>query len=139
MLMDPINLSDLDGLTTKRCARGLGGKNEPAMSPSGNPLRHEYLVVGNDVYSFQAGSNMLLSQGYIDNNENTSNNKCEIVSNDPAFDKAVVDAVNQVGAPIYNVGAYPGTTPWVLGARNCQTWADDVVDMAKEKTKKKSP
>ncbi len=125
MYTDPLGL-------LKLCARGLGDMNNPAMSPSGNPLRHDYLVVGNDVYSFQAGNNMFWSDGYIDNNEKTDNELCETINDDPKFDEAALQAISELGEPKYNVFAYPFTTPHLLGARNCQTWADDVIDRATE-------
>lgn len=129
---NPVNYIDPFGLETLLCSRGLGGPNEPAATPNGSPLRHDYLVVDGDVYSFQAGDNMIWSQGYVDNNEKSSNAFCETVSEDPAFDNAVLDAINEIGAPNYNVAAYPGTIQHVFGARNCQTWADDVVDRASD-------
>ena len=125
MYTDPLGLLN-------RCARGIGDMNNPATSPSGNPLRHDYLVVGNYVYSFQAGDNMLWSDGFIDNNEKTDNGSCESVNDDPKFDKATLKAISEIGAPKYNFYAYPFTTPHMFGARNCQTWADEVIDRATE-------
>jgi len=127
---NPLIYIDPQGLRTLRCARKLGDRNNPAMSPSGNPLRHDYLVADDEVFSFQAGDNMLWSDGQVDRNENKSNEQCKEVSNDPKFDSAVKQAVSEIGAPKYNVYAYPFTTPHKLGARNCQTWVNDVLDKA---------
>ena len=105
------------------------------MEPSGNPLRHDYIVAGGVVYSFQMGSDgpapPLNSAGRIDSNE-TVNEKCVTISEDPEFDRAVHQAAQARGAPRYNVTAYPGTIQHTLGFRNCQTWADDVLNMAQE-------
>jgi RHS repeat-associated protein len=129
---DSVNWIDPEGLRTLRCARKLGNRNNPAVRPSGNPFRHDYLVIGEEVYSFQAGGNLFWSEGFLDNDENLSNDQCEVVSNDPNFDNAVKKAVTEIGAPKYNVYAYPLTIPHFLGARNCQTWTDDVLNQAKK-------
>jgi len=73
------------------------------------------------------------SQGRIDDDELPDNPKCKMVCDDQKFDQYVLDAAKDIGAPNYCVVAYPGTTPWLLGARNCQTWASDVLNMAKRK------
>jgi len=43
---NPLRYIDPLGLWVKRCARGLGNKDKPPMKPSGNPLRHDYLLRG---------------------------------------------------------------------------------------------
>jgi len=129
---NPIAFVDPFGLDTLRCARKLGDPNNPAKKPKGNPLRHDYLVVNDEVFSFQAGDSMLWSDGRIDSNEKTSNEECELISEDPEFDEAVKEAVDGIGAPKYNVWAYRGTTTHMVGARNCQTWADDVLRRAEK-------
>jgi len=134
--LNPVRYSDPLGLWVKRCARGLGDKDKPAKKPSGNPLRHDYISVSGQIVSFQAGdgaSAMLWSQGRIDDNEYPDNPKCEMVCSDDKFDQYVLEAAREIGAPSYCVTAYPMTTPWIYGARNCQTWADDVLILAKEK------
>ncbi len=75
---------------------------------------------------------MIWSQGFIDDDEKQGNNKCEVVSEDPKFDEAVKTAVSEIGAPKYNAWAYPTTTTHFFGARNCQTWIDDVLNRASE-------
>jgi uncharacterized protein RhaS with RHS repeats len=129
---NPLTYTDPYGLETKRCARKLGDKNQPPVFPSGNPLRHDYIVADDEVFSFQAGSNMFWSQGRIDNDEYIDNEMCEVISEDPKFDDAVKKAVDEIGAPNYAVNAYPTTIQHIVGARNCQTWVDDVLDLAKE-------
>ena len=129
---NPIISTDFWGLTTLRCARKLGNKNNPSMSPSGNPLRHDYLAVDGEVFSFQAGDNYIWSDGKVSKDENKSNDQCIVVSDDPKFDDAVKQAVSEVGEPKYNFFAYPYTTPYILGARNCQSWVDDILDKARK-------
>ena len=106
------------------------------MEPSGNPLRHDYISVSGQVLSFQAGDGidgMIWSQGRVDHNEYPDNPKCTMVCEDDKFDQYVLEAEREIGAPNYCLLANPGTIPWYLGARNCQTWADDVLRMAKQK------
>ena len=134
-LNSPTRHSDPLGLWVKKCARKLGGPTEPPMSPlSFNPLRHDYLVVSGTVYSFQSGGSdwwdMLLSQGRIDDNEVT-NGLCVMICDDDGFDRFLRNAVDEIGAPTYCVGAYPGTPEYKAGARNCQTWANDVIRVAR--------
>lgn len=58
------------------------------------------------------------------------NRQCKEVSRDPKFDEAVKKAVHEVGVRFYNIAAYPLTNAHLLGARNCQTWVDYVLDRA---------
>jgi hypothetical protein len=98
-------------------------------------FRHDFLVVSGSVYSFQSGGSnwwdIFLSQGRIDNNE-WENTLCVMVCDDDRFDQFVKDAVNQIGAPTYCIGAFPGTPEYKAGARNCQTWADEVIRLARK-------
>ena len=52
---------------------------------------------------------------------------------DDNYDKYVIDAAREIGAPTYCVLAYPGSVQYSLGARNCQTWANDVLALATKK------
>jgi RHS repeat-associated protein len=129
---NPANYSDPFGLWVKRCARGLGDMNKPPRPPHGNPLRHDFISVSGQTLSFQAGDNPLVSQGRVDTrNELPDNPKCTMVCNDDAFDQYVMQAAMEMGAPAYCLWAYPGTKVHRLGARNCQTWVDDVLELAK--------
>jgi RHS repeat-associated protein len=127
---NPISYTDPTGLETMICARELGGSTGSPVSPSGSPLRHDYLVVDGKVSSFQAGPSMAWSQGRIDNNEAPGNGQCKSVSKDSKFDRAVVKAISEIGAPKYNLWAYPSTVTHALGARNCQSWTADVLRRA---------
>ena len=128
---NPVVGVDPFGLETLRCARELGNSAGAPMSPAGNPLRHDFLISDGKVYSFQMGSNAIASQGRIDDGEK-GNEKCESISTDPEFDKAVAQAVKEIGAPRYNVAAYPGTLGYATGFRNCQSWATNVLARARE-------
>ena len=133
---NPIGLIDPSGLETQLCARELGGPSGAPVPPSGSPLRHDYLVVDGKVYSFVPGSgatsDLAWSQGRLSNDESTSNDQCKSVSKDPKFDRAVEKAISGVGRPKYNVWAYPSTITHALGARNCQSWAAQVLRRAAE-------
>ena len=129
---NPIYWTDPSGLQVKRCARKLGDKNKPTVPPSGNPLRHDYLVVNDDVFSFQAGDNMYWSDGFIDSDEYTDNDQCVVVYEGNDHDQSVIDAVKKIGAPKYNIGAYKYTAFHSFGARNCQSWVNEVLETATE-------
>ena len=129
---DPVSFMDPTGLETMLCARELGGSSGSPVSPSGSPLRHDYLVVDGKVSSFQPGSSMAWSQGWIDKKEAAGNSQCKSVSKDPKFDRAVEKAITEIGAPKYNLWAYPSTVTHALGARNCQSWAADMLRRASE-------
>ena len=121
-----------------RCARKLGDATSAPVYPSGNPLRHDYISVSGNVLSFQAGGNeirdMVSSQGFVDKvEESPTNPKCSLVCGDDKFDKYTVEAAAEIGAPTYCVWGYPGTRAHKKGSRNCQTWADDVLELAKQK------
>jgi hypothetical protein len=133
-LNNPVQHADPFGLWVKRCSRKLGSKNSPATSRF-NPLHHEYLNVSGIILSFQAGDNWLWSQGRIDNNEDQDKG-CDMVCTDDKFDAYVLKAAQEIGAPTYCIAAYPGTTPYILGARNCQTWVSDVLKKAREEYQK---
>ena len=136
MLGDPVNYTDPSGLDTKICSRALGSTTNPDRSVF-NPISHQYLVVDEKVYSFQAGEDgMLWSQGKIDRRtkeeggENPDRDSCVVTSIGDENDKKILDAINKVGETKYNIWAYPGSITHALGARNCQSWARDVLGRA---------
>jgi len=131
---NPQRYTDPLGLWVQRCARGLGDMNNPPKKPSGNPLRHDYLSVSGQILSFQAGGNPLISRGKIDReNELPGNPKCTMICDSDEFDQYVFKAALEIGAPTYCLWAYPGTKVHRLGTRNCQTWVNDVLELAKQK------
>jgi len=124
---------DPSGLWTKLCSRKLGDKNGPDRSVY-NPISHQYLVVNNKIFSFQAGGNsfieMIWSQGRVEigdsSGESPNRDSCVVVLSDE-YDNDVYKAIREEGEPKYNVLAYPGTLMYNLGARNCQSYARDIV------------
>ncbi len=128
---NPLRYADPLGLWVKRCKRKLGNR-ENGNADQNSPLRHDYLNVSGSILSFQAGDSMIWSQGWIDDNERTDR-MCQMVCDDDKFDNYVFQAANEIGAPAYCVMANPGTLPHLSGARNCQTWANDVLALAKKK------
>lgn len=116
------------------CSRGLGDKEKPARKPRGLLInRHDYISVIGSILSFQAGDGgMIASQGSLDDNEHGTNPKCETLCADDSFDKYVLDAANEVGAPLYCIWAFPGSRAYRKGFRNCQSWARDVIKLAKK-------
>lgn len=75
---------------------------------------------------------MIWSQGAIDFNEYPDNSECVTVCDDPEFDSYVIDAVHDMGPTVYSVTAYSWTTLYLFGARNCQSWVNDVLRRARE-------
>ena len=132
VLGNPIKYIDPFGLWVKLCARKLGNRYEPAVEPEGSLLRHDYLVVSGTVLSFTNGGNPLLSKGDRNSDEDPDNPKCKLICDDDKFDSYVIEAADQIGVPLYNVGAYPGLPGYLIGARNCQTWAREVLELAKQ-------
>ncbi len=133
--VDPLGLEQ-----TLLCSRQLEIFGDDPMKSSGNPVRHTFLMAGEDIYSFQAGQdsgwlNMIWSDGKVDANE-SPNALCTVISDDPEYADAVRHAAEEkVGmSRTYNVAAYPGTLPHAFGARNCQTWAGDVLREADKAT-----
>ncbi|GLS04988.1 hypothetical protein GCM10007860_21370 [Chitiniphilus shinanonensis] len=134
---DPVNKIDPSGLSTLRCARELGNPANGDLTPAWNPLRHDYLIVAGQTYGMTTEGNMIWSDGTVlRGSERKNNNSCKKISDDPDFDKAVLQAIEKIGTPTYNVGAFPGTLGWLLGARNCQSYVDDVLDQAEKNYKR---
>ncbi len=127
----PLSLSDPLGLYVKRCSRELGSPSKPATNQRAyNLTRHDYLNVSGKILSFTTEGNMALSRGIVKNNEDP-NKGCVMYCKDDKFDKYVHDAAAEVGEPMYCVIAYPFSFQHMAGARNCQTWVDDVLKIAK--------
>lgn len=132
-----INLTDPMGLWVNLCARKLGDPDGNVMDPSGNPVRHDFLVISGKVRSFQRCSNIFLNQGWVDRrsegpgSERRMNYKCKRICSDDKFDKYVLEAANN--APNYNITAYKWNPIYWFGFRNCQSWASEVIEKAKEK------
>jgi len=130
---DPPGATDSLGLWVERCARGLGNKHKPERSPRGNPVRHDYLSVSGEVLSFGPTGSMLLSPGKVGDNEYPTNPQCATICAAKEFDEFVLAAAKDVGAPDYCVFATEGSRMHARGMRNCQTWVDDVLALAKRR------
>ena len=128
----PVGKSDLYGLLVLLCSRKLGNPSEPALpGDSYWPLRHEYLVVNGQSFSFQPTGDPLLSPGSVLHNEK-ANSQCTTLCNDPNFDSAVLSAISTIGTPTYCLLAIHGSAYADVGLRNCQTWTEDVLNLAKQ-------
>ncbi len=131
-----VNYIDPLGLWVERCSRELGGPEKPAAEQNwSNPARHDYLNVSGTILSYgpESGtaSNMAWGPGLVSPNEKQDNN-CKTICGDDKFDSYVLDAAREIGAPTYCALAFKGTVYHLAGARNCQTWIDDVIDLAKD-------
>ena len=126
---NPVNLIDRFGLWVKRCSRLLGRKDRPAAEPDA-VLRHEYLNVSGTILSFTTEGNPLWSQGKVDRIEDP-NKGCRLICDDDRFDAYVFAAAQQVGAPTYCILAFKGSPMYERGARNCQSWTDEVLSIAR--------
>jgi RHS repeat-associated protein len=137
--LNPVRYSDEFGLFVKLCSRGLGDKNKPATSKN-NPFRHEFLNVSGTFVGFQAGDNLLWSQGRVEIGKNIEldGGRCHTtICNDDRFDQYVLDAARSIPPPTYCVLATKNNIGILLtGARNCQTWALEVIEKAKEEYRK---
>ena len=127
---NPISLTDPSGLSVLLCSSKLGG-TAPRSPSQISPVRHDYLVVNGKSYGFEPAGNPILSKGNIRNSDDPNNSKCETLVGDNSNDQAVLDAIQNVGTPTYSVIAAkypyaPSIAAWAMGARNCQSWIDDI-------------
>lgn len=95
-------------------------------------------MVNGQSFSFQPSGNELLSKGTIQNNVEKANSECTKLCDDPAFDKDVLAAIVAIGRPTYCLLAVHGSAYADIGLRNCQTWTDDVLNLAKQKYQKET-
>jgi RHS repeat-associated protein len=129
-LNNPLMHTDPLGLTVKLCSRELGGTGE--LSPNQfSPIRHDYLVINDKSQGFTASGNFVMSDGKIIDTDDANNSKCETIHAGNDKDQAVLDAIDKVGTPTYSVFARTHTGAYMMGARNCQSWAQDVLKIAK--------
>lgn len=133
----PLAFVDTEGLWVKRCSRELGGKEKPPINYD-TVRKHDYLNVSGTILSFGPAGNMLWGKGRIGNDE-YQDKGCRTVCNDNAFDSYVFAAADTIGIPTYCVLAGEGTLAHSLGARNCQAWANDVINLAKQNYLKNEP
>jgi len=125
-----------DPLVLKICARWLG--NEKSKSTSRlNPTRHDYLDVSGTSIGFYATGNPAWGPGIVKRGNETDRTSCSPICNDDKFDAYVLAAAREIGAPTYCAIASAEFSPdgpiaEAFGARNCQSWARDVIAKAKQ-------
>ena len=128
---NPLVKTDPLGLWVRRCSRQLGHPDGPNRSQD-NPIRHDYLVVSGTILSFQFGESLWWGRGRLVTNGEAPDRDCPTVCGDDDFDEYVLEAARIVGEPNYCLVAFPGTLGHALGGRNCQSWVDDVLQLARE-------
>jgi hypothetical protein len=129
---NPVRFVDPLGLWVKRCSRILDNPETGNASPN-YPVRHDYLNVSGVVLGFEPAGNRWWGPGQQEGSQSERTDRmCPLVCNDDKFDSYVFQAAAEIGAPTYCPLAYPGTPFHAAGARNCVTWIDDVLSLAKE-------
>lgn len=133
---NPISVADPLGLYVKKCSRVLGN-TRGKRAASWNPLRHDYLNVSGTFVGLYPGNGDVWGQGRVikDPNYEDDDGKCTDVCRDPDFDQYVLDAAAK-NQPTYcpiaaGWGGLLGGIAYAAGARNCQTWASEVLETAK--------
>jgi hypothetical protein len=136
-LDNPISNVDPLGLWVKTCSRWLGNAKSSATSRL-NPIRHDYLDVSGQFIGFYLdGGNPAWGKGTIGGTGESDAGRCSPLCNDNKFDAYVLAAATEIGAPTYCVIAsaefgLSGLAAEAAGARNCQSWARDVIAKAKQ-------
>jgi hypothetical protein len=132
----PVQQSDPYGLWVKICARWLG--NEKSRSTTRlNPTRHDYLDISGQSVGFYADGNPAWKRGVVTYGNETDRTSCSLICGDNKFDAYVLAAAQEIGAPTYCAIAsaefgLTGLAAEAAGARNCQSWARDVLEKAKQ-------
>jgi RHS repeat-associated protein len=125
VLNDPINFIDETGLATYRCFRRLGNPSSADSGPH-TIYRHDYLIVGGEVYSYGKSK----GKEQVGGNERTDRESCRLVCDDDKFDQYVKTAREMVDTPPYSPVAFYGTDSYNRGNRNCQSWITNVLMIA---------
>jgi RHS repeat-associated protein len=135
---NPISFADPLGLYVKLCSRWLGNPKSSATSRL-NPIRHDYLDVSGQFLGFYSarGANPAWGQGVVAGQNEQDGGRCTSLCNDNKFDAYVLAAAQEIGAPTYCAIAsaefgLSGLAAEAAGARNCQSWARDVIAKAKQ-------
>lgn len=135
---DPSSVSDPLGLWVKICSRLLGNAKSAATG-RWNPIRHDYLDVSGKFIGFYsaAGANPMWGRGVVAGSNESDSGRCSPLCDDDKFDSYVLAAAAEIGAPTYCAIAsadfgLQGLAAEAAGARNCQSWARDVIAKAKQ-------
>jgi hypothetical protein len=126
------------GLYVKLCSRWLASPKSKATWQI-NPYRHDYLDVSGQFIGFYSaqGANPAWGQGVVAGQNEQDGGRCSTLCSDNKFDAYVLAAAQEIGAPTYCAIAsaefgIPGLAAVAAGARNCQSWARDVIAKAKQ-------
>lgn len=134
---NPINAIDPFGLETWQCSRKLGGPYKPAANKNWR-IRHDYIRVGDEYYSFGSVGDSIKGPGKVSlNTENDEGIKCHTkISDDENYDE-IVREIAENYMPRYNIRACESQnrsdTPCVFGHRNCKSWVVDVIEKARKR------
>jgi RHS repeat-associated protein len=135
---NPVSFSDPMGLYVKLCSRWVGNPKNKATSRL-NPIRHDYLDVSGQFIGFYSapGANPAWGSGVVAGQNEQDGGRCSPLCNDDKFDAYVMAAAQEIGAPTYCAIAsaefgLSGLAAEAAGARNCQSWARDVIAKAKQ-------
>jgi RHS repeat-associated protein len=135
---NPVSGIDPMGLWVKICARWTGKSTNSATSRL-NPTRHDYLNVSGQFIGFYSapGANPAWGRGIVAGQDEQDGGRCSPLCNDDKFDAYVLAAAKEIGPPTYCAIAsaefgLSGLAAEAAGARNCQSWARDVLAKAKQ-------
>lgn len=103
------------------------------------PIRHDYLDVSGQFIGFYSapGADPAWGRGIVAGKNETDGGRCSMVCSGNIFDAYVLAAAQEIGAPTYCAIASAefgpaGLVAEAAGARNCQSWARDVIAKAKQ-------
>jgi len=143
---NPISYTDPLGLWVKICSRLLGTPQSRSTSRQWNPIRHDYLDVSGKTVGFYSapGANPAWGSGVVAGQNEQDGGRCTPVCDDDRFDAYVLAAAQEIGAPTYCAVASAEFGPLGLvaeaaGARNCQSWAREVIERARHEYLSKEP
>lgn len=131
---NPISNVDPFGLWVKRCSRMLGNKDSRATWRY-NPTDHDYLNVSGTFMGFYAEKSIWWGEGRVRKGPELERDegRCHtMVCSDDRFDKYVFEAATKVPTTYCVLPSGRGSLLQALGARNCQSWADEVIRKARE-------
>ena len=132
-----INSIDILGLETWRCSRKLGGSDQSAVSQYAK-VRHDFIKVEDDYYSFGPRGSRFGSKGRVSKNtENDDGGKCHtMICDDEIFDEIITEVAESY-EPNYAVDTNEGTPQGfykgLFGYKNCKSWTTTVINKAKKR------
>jgi len=135
---NPVSFTDPLGLWVKLCSRWTGSPKNSATSRL-NPTRHDYPDVSGQFIGFYSAphANPAWGKGVVTDPGEQDGGRCSPLCNDNKFDAYVLAAAQEIGQPTYCAIAsaefgLSGLAAEAAGARNCQSWARDVIAKAKQ-------